>query len=584
MSPTAEYAFGPDSRRNAVLLDVTPEDLRPPSVAESVTSRFTLVLPPSPPPHTLQYPFTNIGAQQTVSFDSFSRSNKRFLPKFKTPNSGPARLFSRKRKHRQISYEFDGEPLDGEEGELVVVDDEACYIDNSRAKGMDILRLLPDELSIYILLFVDLPVILSCLAVSRHWQRLASDNVVWRSIFYRAGFSIDSNALRQAGFSPLQAPATPQTPTSPRLSSISKFAYYIPAYSSSLRESVTSFGTAQSLESNLQIVRQEPLSVPAPLSLDWKTVYKARVIIEKLLVKASPTVTKLAGHTDAVYCVEYDGDKIVTGSRDRTICVWTIRNSAPKLKMTLTGHQASVLCLQIDHTGYMVSGSSDWTIIVWDLNAPPENRIVDTLREHKGGVLDIKMDAHYIVSCSKDSCICVWDRATRKLFRKLVGHKGPVNAIGFQDDRVVSVSGDGSMILWDMLSGNRIRTFEGHERGLACVVFKDDWLISGSNDKKIKIWDPRTGECLNTLSGHDHLVRSLSFNPGTKRLVSTSYDRSIRIWDVVTGKCLREFLNVHDSHIFDVVFRVSKIISASHDKGVVIMDFAPSEMDTSLFA
>lgn len=68
-----------------------------------------------------------------------------------------------------------------------------------------------------------------------------------------------------------------------------------------------------------------------------------------------------------------------------------------------------------------------------------------------------------------------------------------------------------------------------------------------------------TGECLKNLVGHEHLVRSLSFDLGTMRLVSASYDRRIRMWDVRTGK-YREFANAHDSHIFDVVLRVSKII------------------------
>ena len=69
-----------------------------------------------------------------------------------------------------------------------------------------------------------------------------------------------------------------------------------------------------------------------------------------------------------------------------------------------------------------------------------------------------------------------------------------------------------------------------------------------------------TGECIKTLSGHENLVRSLSFDPGTMRLVSGSYDRTIRIWDVRTGKVLREFSHIHSSHIFDVAFHVSKII------------------------
>jgi F-box and WD-40 domain protein 1/11 len=258
-------------------------------------------------------------------------------------------------------------------------------------------------LSIYILLFVDLPEILACLRVSRHWHRIAGDNIIWRGFYYRAGFSIDAHAARQAGLNlqpTLAPPPTPSTPSSPPLSTLSKFAYYLPSYPSSLRTSITSSTTQHSLESDLQLVRRETSASLAPLSLDWKFLYKTRLDIEARLAlpDRTPALFKLLGHQDAVYCVEYDGETIITGSRDKSICVWSIRNFKPKLKMTLTGHQASVLCLQFDHTGYMVSGSSDSTVIVWDLTAEPENRMTEVLREHKGGVLDIKMDSKWIVS------------------------------------------------------------------------------------------------------------------------------------------------------------------------------------------
>lgn len=62
--------------------------------------------------------------------------------------------------------------------------------------------------------------------------------------------------------------------------------------------------------------------------------------------------------------------------------------------------------------------------------------------------------------------------------------------------------------------------------------------MSGSNDCKIKVWDPWTGECLRTLAGHDGLVRALSFDPKTGRLVSVSYDKTIKVWDLWTGSLL----------------------------------------------
>lgn len=173
----------------------------------------------------------------------------------------------------------------------------------------------------------------------------------------------------------------------------------------------------------------------------------------------------------------------------------------------------------------------------------------------------------------------MWDRESLTLQCTLSGHEGPVNAIGLQGMRVVSASGDGKMILWDIETGKRMRIFEGHDRGLACIEFKvciwcfffhvllfnlnlykDDIIVSGSNDCKIKVWSASTGECIRTLVGHDLLVRALSFDPTSGRLVSASYDRTVKVWDLHSGRMLREFRNGHVSHIFDVKFDHSRIV------------------------
>jgi F-box and WD-40 domain protein 1/11 len=121
----------------------------------------------------------------------------------------------------------------------------------------------------------------------------------------------------------------------------------------------------------------------------------------------------------------------------------------------------------------MVSGSSDCSIVVWNLFANGRRAEVSTvLRGHMGGVLDLRIDDKHIVSCSKDTLIRVWDRNTLEPLTIFEGHQGPVNSVGLQSNRVVSASGDGKVMMWDITTGEHLKTFEGHDRGLACIEFK----------------------------------------------------------------------------------------------------------------
>lgn len=64
---------------------------------------------------------------------------------------------------------------------------------------------------------------------------------------------------------------------------------------------------------------------------------------------------------------------------------------------------------------------------------------------------------------------------------------------------------------------------------------QDDVIVSGSNDCKIKVWSASTGTCIRTLVGHEALVRALSFDPRSGRLVSASYDKTVKVWDLGSG-------------------------------------------------
>ncbi|KAI9209182.1 WD40-repeat-containing domain protein [Polychytrium aggregatum] len=307
--------------------------------------------------------------------------------------------------------------------------------------------------------------------------------------------------------------------------------------------------------------------------LDWRYIYRQRMLLEKNWASLKFKKREIKGHQEAVYCLQFDDDKIVSGSRDDTIKIWDMKTGA--LRHTLIGHGASVLCLQYD-AHYIVSGSSDATIIVWNLaSATP----LKTLVGHTEHILGLRFDSQYIVSCSKDKTARIWDFETGNLLKSLRGHRAAVNAIQFKNSMVVTGSGDRTIKVWSVRDGRLIRTLMGHERGIASLHFDGQTIISGSSDFTIKVWNIRQDDCLQTLQGHEELVRTVQFN--RFRIVSGDYKGVIKIWDRHTNTVLN--MNAHTSKVFKLQFSDTKIISCSQDQTISIWDFSQN-VDTRFFS
>ena len=349
-------------------------------------------------------------------------------------------------------------------------------------------------------------------------------------------------------------------------------------------------------------------------SQDWKSMWKTRKALDQRWLDGYAAAIYLEGHTDSVYCVQFDREKIVTGSRDRTVRIWDARTyecakvlgipaqnrtaGAPPLPMdapafgrrpfaklfsphtiasstparTAFSHTGSILCLQYDDD-IMVTGSSDWSLIVWDVKA--DYMPTCKLRGHTQGVLDVCFDSKYIVSCSKDTTVKLWDRNTGQLLRTLSGHRGPVNAVQLRGNLVVSASGDGIAKLWNITSGLCIKEFPSKDRGMACVEFSPDsrTILAGGNDQVIYQFDTNSGELVRELKGHEGLVRSLHLDSSSGRVVSGSYDTSVKAFDLKTGQPVVNFLKWTSSWILSAKADYRRIIATSQDSRAVIMDF-----------
>jgi F-box and WD-40 domain protein 1/11 len=103
----------------------------------------------------------------------------------------------------------------------------------------------------------------------------------------------------------------------------------------------------------------------------WYYWYKQRFELESRWNMGKVASHYLIGHEDSVYCLQFDDEKIITGSRDHTIKIWDLEQY--QCIHTLKGHRGSVLCLKYNDQ-VIISGSSDHTVIVWSMQTKSMRR------------------------------------------------------------------------------------------------------------------------------------------------------------------------------------------------------------------
>ncbi|KAF9472118.1 WD40 repeat-like protein, partial [Pholiota conissans] len=110
----------------------------------------------------------------------------------------------------------------------------------------------------------------------------------------------------------------------------------------------------------------------------------------------------------------------------------------------------------------------------------------------------LSSNGKYIVSGSEDRRVQVWDASTGEELKVLNGHSSSVWSVAFSSDskRIVSGSDDRTVRVWDTSTGEELKVLEGHSSSVWSVSFSSNskWIVSGSDDGTVRVWDALTGE------------------------------------------------------------------------------------------
>jgi len=513
----------------------------------------------------------------------------------------------------------------------------------------DFLAMLPLELSMNVISYLDVKSMCRAAQVSRKWRQIVdSDETAWKALLERDGLIVPNGEMERAvkegwgwqypqemdhgeldlsdrfgarseeeaaspassttaldsEYSAPQSISRPKRKAASKSGGSSKKRKTKAALSSTTRSQVAPWAKSLELaQGPIAHANAAAIAVPNPhvglpslrnLHL-YKSIYRRHFAIKKgwMEEETQPHHIAFRAHgRHVVTCLQFDSDKIITGSDDTRIHVYDTKTGR-ELKQ-LVGHEGGVWALQYDGNT-LVSGSTDRSVRVWDLE---KGKCVQQFMGHTSTVrclvilkpTKIGEDEYgqpimmpkepLIITGSRDSSLRVWklpnpgdrsviqtghhaqDSENPYFLRALTGHHHSVRAIAAHGDTLVSGSYDSSVRVWRISTGDLLHRLMGHTAKVYSVVLDHERnrCISGSMDNTVRIWSVETGQQLFHLEGHTSLVGLLDL--GHNRLVSAAADSTLRIWDPENGHC-KNTLSAHTGAITCFQHDDQKVISGS---------------------
>ncbi|KAM3924934.1 F-box/WD repeat-containing protein 9 isoform 1-T1 [Leptodactylus fuscus] len=237
---------------------------------------------------------------------------------------------------------------------------------------------------------------------------------------------------------------------------------------------------------------------------------------------------------DAVLLLQ-GGSLCVTGSRDRNVCLWDLRN------LGRDQEKATVKPLGTDKTGThkgwawtlaacenrVCSGSWDSTIKIWDIGA--EGQMVQDIRG-RAAILCLAYLPDILLAGSYDKRVSAYDpRAASPLIKSRKIHSSPVLSIVADDRHIVSGSEDRTLVVFDRRVNAVLQRIQ-LDNYLFCMSYQSPQLWAGDNHGLVHMYGSHGGtfQHLRTFDvGHESQITGIWHSAGI--LYTTSTDKTMKV-------------------------------------------------------
>ncbi|KAL0365672.1 UNVERIFIED_CONTAM: WD-40 repeat-containing protein MSI2 [Sesamum angustifolium] len=210
--------------------------------------------------------------------------------------------------------------------------------------------------------------------------------------------------------------------------------------------------------------------------------------------------------------------------------------------------------------GYLLSGSNDCKICLWDISSMPQEKVLEAnyiYEGHENVVEDVSWhlkNENLFGSVGDDCKLMIWDLRTNKCQHSVVVHEKEVNYLSFNPFNewvLATASSDTTVGLFDMRNlSSPLHALGNHME----EVFQVEWnpnhetiLASSADDRRLMVWDlNRVGdeqlegeaedgppELLFSHGGHKAKISDFSWNKNEPWVISSvAEDNTVQVWQM----------------------------------------------------
>jgi len=245
-----------------------------------------------------------------------------------------------------------------------------------------------------------------------------------------------------------------------------------------------------------------PISgTPNSLKIDGDLLYIANYegMIE-VWNKSSGSLLERVQTNITTWSFEEDGTNFYLGSEDGKLHIFGFDKQKRKsINISYTNDITSLIPISAlifdKDSNFLYIGDRNNTIHILDVK---KGSIIKIIKKHKFSINALVLHNSSLYSVSDEGDICVWDKKTMDLIRKLptrpywksILEEGAVWRMIIEDNKAYTGHLYGKIRIWNLTTGSLLKEIQAHSSDVKGLVSDGQHIYScaAGSDKKVKIW------------------------------------------------------------------------------------------------